>query len=117
MQQHSAEKGGNSAAVAVAMMQDYRRDMQRALRSIKISKGSFAVSDTVFFEDLQAMPWVSLKKIGRIPLPIFSQHEGERNRSSAFLLFGTHGSERLQAELQRTPACDSHVFPYITYVT
>jgi hypothetical protein len=87
--QHSAENGENSAALAVAMMQDYRRDMQRALRSIKICKGSFAISDTIFFEDLQTVPWVSLKKIGRIPLPIFGQHEGERKWLFVFLLFGT----------------------------
>ena len=67
--------------------QDYRRHIQRALRSIKIRKGDYAYSDTVFFEDLQAVPAVVLKKIGRVPLPLCSQYRGAQAHCIAFLAF------------------------------
>ena len=66
---------------------DYRRDIQRALRALRIKSargGSWVLSDLVHMEGLTGLPGVTLKGVGRVGLPLGVEQEGWKMLSFVF---------------------------------
>jgi hypothetical protein len=86
LQQHAAAKSSDTcdktqiqnrqSLTDADLKNDYHRYIQRAIRSVTKVGAGFVHSGTVPFEGCRLLPWVSVKKIGRLALPVCVSQEG-----------------------------------------
>jgi hypothetical protein len=83
------ETHSSRAAAEADLRKNYRRHIQRALRSVKSGECGFVNSDMVSLKGLTCLPSVSLKGIGRVALPLVADNAGtsKDNFVSCFYMY------------------------------